>query len=148
MILASTAQILGLKDTEAARRIPISRLLLVNLAGAFGVVLNLSESGMAVQTMLDLTAGECLSFALPLSAVEPPITGTAEVAWCDCSGRAGLRLRDLSDADAQRLRQWLGGSDAAGVARPLSPSMVRNLGTGRSSALLNAEVNCLQYHAV
>ena len=55
--------------------------------------MNLSEGGMAIQTMLSLKLGQTLKFALPLDGIEAGVRGMAEVMWCDNSGRAGLRSK-------------------------------------------------------
>jgi hypothetical protein len=155
MILATAAQILGSNPKMEAGdpRIAVSRLLYAQMSGGFGLVLNLSERGMAIQTMVSLYVGQTLSFVLPLSEASADtagteLRGTAEVAWCDCSGRAGLHFSDVSERDQLRLRSWLGhDEDGRDFPRVLCQAALQDLGSSRSSALLNAEVNCLQFFA-
>lgn len=150
MILATAAQILGSKARldSGAPRIEMSRLLYARISGGgFGLVLNLSEGGMSIQTMIALKVGQTVRFVLPLSESEGDLTGTAEVAWCDCSGRAGLHFTGVSEGEQLQLRSWLGHGEDRDFSRVLCKATLRGLGSSRSSALLNAEVNCLEFLA-
>jgi hypothetical protein len=154
MILATAAQILGSKTKVDASdpRIEMSRLLYTRISGGFGLVLNVSEGGMAIQTMVPLKVGQIVKFGLPLSSVGAELagaelTGTAEVAWCDCSGRAGLHFTEVPDQEQLQFRSWLKHDEDHGFPRVLCHEALQDLGNSRSSALLNAEVNCLQFLA-
>jgi hypothetical protein len=154
MILATVSQILGSKTKVDASdlRIEMSRLLYARISGGFGLVLNMGEGGMAIQTMVPLKVGQILQFGLPLSearaqATGAELTGTAEVAWCDRSGRAGLHFTDVSEREQLQLRSWLEHDEDQDFPRSLCQEALQDLGTSRSSALLNAEVNCLQFFA-
>lgn len=143
MILATASQILGSKfGTEAGgSRIELKRVLHAWIEGGSGLVVNLSEGGMAIQTMVSLKPGQTVKFALPLEGIEAGVRGMAEVIWCDRSGRAGLRFNDLTKDDRFLLSIWL----ARNQDHILSKTALRELQGSRSSALLNAEVNCLPY---
>jgi hypothetical protein len=143
MILATATQILGSKfGTDASvSRIELKHVLHAWLDGGSGMVVNLSEGGMAIQTMLSLKMGQTLKFALPLDGIEAGVRGMAEVMWCDNSGRAGLRFKNLSESDRFLLSIWL----ARNQDHILSKTALQALRGGRASALLNAEVNCLPY---
>jgi len=152
MILATSSQILGRKTAPAGDRLELSRLLYAEISGGFGLVLNLSEGGMAVQTMVPLKVGQALKFALPsgktrAAGAGAELTGTAEVAWCDSSGRAGLHFTDVSDTKEIHFKTWLQQQGEPDSPRALCEVAIENLGSSRSSALLNAEVNCLQFLA-
>ena len=154
MILATASQILGSKTKVEVSdpRIKMSRLLYARISGGFGLVLNMGEGGMAIQTMVPLNVGQMLKFDLPLSkaGAEPAgaeLTGTAEVAWCDCSGRAGLHFTDVSEGEQFQLRSWLRHDEDHDFPRVLCQEALQDLGNSRTSALLNAEVNCLQFFA-
>ena len=145
MILATASQILG---SRAGTELPVSRIELKRvlhawIEGGSGLVVNLSEGGMAIQTMVALEPGQMIKFALPLDGIDAGVRGLAEVAWCDCSGRAGLRFRGFPERDRFLLRAWL----AKNQDHVLSKSELRRIEGGKSSALLNAEVNCLSYLA-
>lgn len=128
-------------------RINVARLLYVSISGGSGLVLNLSERGMAIQTMVELELGQLLQFALHLPEEEFQFTGTAKVAWCDCSGRAGLHFVDVPEQDSVRWRHWLAQSEHRFLPSILCKAGLKNLGSSKSSALVNAEVNCLEYLA-
>jgi len=149
MILATVSQILGsrTKVESGDPRIEMSRLLYARISDGFGLVLNIGEGGMAIQTMLPLKVGQTLKFNLPLPKAGAEVTGTAEVAWCDCSGRAGLHFAEVSEGEQLQLRNWLGHDADQDFPRVLCKEALQNLGSSRSSALLNAEVNCLQFLA-
>jgi hypothetical protein len=149
MILATVAQILGSKTRAEAGdpRIEIGRLLYARISDGYGLVLNMGEGGMAIQTMVPLKVGQALKFGLPLAEAGAEMKGTAEVAWCDCSGRAGLHFLDVSESEQLQLRSLLGRDGDQGFPRFLCQNALQNLGNSRSSALLNAEVNCLQFFA-
>lgn len=146
MILAATSKILasGGSMELGNPRIEMSRLLHVRFSCGSGIVLNLSEEGMAIQTMVSLELGQVLQIALQLPGCEDQVTGTAEVVWRDCSGRGGLHFADISERDRLRLTRWLRNGDNA-LTHVLCNAELHDLGSSRSSALLNAEVNCLQY---
>jgi hypothetical protein len=147
MILATASQILGSKTRleAGAPRIEMSRLLYARISGGFGLVLNIGEGGMAIQTVLPLKVGQRLKFNMPLPKAGAELAGTAEVVWCDCSGRAGLHFTEVSEGEQLQLRNWLGNDQD--IPRVLCKEALQNLGSSRSSALLNAEVNCLQFLA-
>ncbi len=74
-----------------------------------GLMVDLSEAGMAVQALARIKPGAItsLQFELPDSATRIEASGT--VAWVDTtSGRAGIRFQSLPDASAARLKEWLG----------------------------------------
>ena len=99
-----------------------------------------------------LKLGQTLSFVLPLPEARADVAGAeltvlAEVVWCDCSGRAGLCFSHVSEAEQLRLRSWLQRDQGRNLPRVLCQAALQDLGSSRSSALLNAEVNCLQFLA-
>jgi len=72
-----------------------------------GMILDLSEEGMAMQALAPLEPHSQL--ALKISLGEPPayLETTGYVAWADALGRAGIRFSDLPDDARMRLREWL-----------------------------------------
>jgi hypothetical protein len=72
-----------------------------------GMILDLSEEGMAMQTMAPLE--EHSRVPLHISLGEPAIylETTGYVAWADALGRAGVRFTDLPEESRGRLREWL-----------------------------------------
>ncbi len=72
-----------------------------------GMILDLSEEGMAMQTMAPLE--EHSSVPMHISLGEPAVylETTGYVAWADALGRAGVRFTDLPEEARSRLRAWL-----------------------------------------
>jgi len=72
-----------------------------------GFLLNLSESGMAIQAMEILQQGWRIEFEFPLPKTKVEISGAADVIWCDSTGRAGLKFATLCEFDRYHLRRWI-----------------------------------------
>lgn len=77
-----------------------------------GMILDLSEQGLSMQTATPLEADQRLELRLDL-----PNSGALEttgyVAWADALGRAGVRFSELPLEARQRLDQWLALNDEA-----------------------------------
>ena len=71
-----------------------------------GVILDLSEEGLAMHTAVPLEPHRRLSLHLSLSEATQLDT-TGYVAWADALGRAGVRFSDLPEEARQRLKEWL-----------------------------------------
>src|SRR5438270_12729743 len=71
-----------------------------------GVILDLSEEGLAMRTAVPLEPHRRLSLHLSLSEATQLDT-TGYVAWADALGRAGVRFSDLPEEARQRLKEWL-----------------------------------------
>jgi GAF domain-containing protein len=72
-----------------------------------GMILDLSEEGMAMQTMAPLEADSIVPLNLTLGEPAAYLETTGYVAWADALGRAGVRFSDLPDEARGRLRDWL-----------------------------------------
>ena len=72
-----------------------------------GMILDLSEEGMAMQTMAPLEAHSVVPLHLSLGEPAAYLETTGYVAWADALGRAGVRFSDLPDEARARLREWL-----------------------------------------
>ncbi len=92
------------------RNVMDRRLVTVNLDNTdAGLMVDISEAGMAVQALARIKQGATttLAFELPDSAMRIEAKGT--VAWVDTtSGRAGIRFHKLDEAAAATLKEWLG----------------------------------------
>jgi TonB family protein len=89
-----------------------SQLLTVALPGEDaahrrGIVLDVSEGGMAVQPFVPLTPGSTSGIELDLAG-STLFRGTGIVAWVGPSGRAGIRFVDVPPAAHEQLRRFLG----------------------------------------
>jgi GAF domain/PilZ domain len=71
-----------------------------------GMILDLSEQGIGMQSSAMLQAGRPLEIRLDLPGAATLET-SGYVAWADALGRAGVRFSDLPDEARERLKQWL-----------------------------------------
>ena len=72
-----------------------------------GIVIDLSESGMAIQPFLPLTPGTVGDVRIELPGDPKPVTSTGMVAWVGQGGRAGIRFIDVPASAREQLREWL-----------------------------------------
>lgn len=72
-----------------------------------GMILDLSEEGMAMQTQTPLDAHSLVPLHLSLGEPAAYLETTGYVAWADALGRAGVRFSELPDEARNRLREWL-----------------------------------------
>jgi hypothetical protein len=72
-----------------------------------GMILDLSEEGMAMQTMAPLEEHSRVPLHISLGEPAMYLETTGYVAWADALGRAGVRFSDLPDESRTRLREWL-----------------------------------------
>jgi hypothetical protein len=72
-----------------------------------GMVLDLSEDGMAMQGTAPLEAHSIVPLHISLGEPTAYLETTGYVAWADALGRAGVRFADLPDQSRNRLRDWL-----------------------------------------
>lgn len=70
-------------------------------------VLDVSESGVAIQCTLPLVSSEIVDLALDLAESDGQISTSARVAWFDSSGRVGLEFSPLTHSAVRQLREWL-----------------------------------------
>jgi hypothetical protein len=72
-----------------------------------GMILDLSEEGMSMQTMAPLEEHSRVPLHISLGEPAVYLETTGYVAWADALGRAGVRFSDLPDESRTRLREWL-----------------------------------------
>jgi len=72
-----------------------------------GMILDLSEEGMAMQAHSPLESHSLVPLHLSLGEPAAYLETTGYVAWADALGRAGVRFSDLPDEARARLREWL-----------------------------------------
>src|SRR5438128_12481456 len=72
-----------------------------------GMILDLSEEGMAMQAQSPLESHTLVPLHLSLGEPAAYLETTGYVAWADALGRAGVRFSDLPDEARARLREWL-----------------------------------------
>jgi CheY-like chemotaxis protein len=71
------------------------------------IILDISEGGMAIQALQPVQASGPLRLHFDLPGLLDNMNLAAEIMWADSCGRAGLRFRDLSEDDLQRIRGWV-----------------------------------------
>jgi c-di-GMP-binding flagellar brake protein YcgR len=68
---------------------------------------NVSETGMAIWLAGSLAGRELSSIAFRLPGTPFSIEPTADLAWADGSGQAGVRFRDMPPSSREQLDLWL-----------------------------------------
>jgi hypothetical protein len=72
-----------------------------------GMILDLSEQGVSMQTIVPLEAERRVQMRLDLPDSEAQLETTGYIAWADALGRAGVRFSELPPEARQRLEEWL-----------------------------------------
>src|SRR6478752_4151692 len=78
-----------------------------------GMILDLSEQGLSMQTIVPLDRDRRLHLRLDLPDSEAQLETTGYIAWADALGRAGVRFADLPEEARRRLDRWLTLNDQA-----------------------------------
>jgi GAF domain-containing protein/PilZ domain-containing protein len=99
-----------------------------------GMILDLSEEGMSMQTAMPLMPFRRMKLHLNLPEPVENLETTGYVAWADAFGRAGVRFSDLPEEPRRRLKQWLSNNHAA----PSRKAPKLNLGTGAPATAVGA----------
>lgn len=90
-------------------RVAVHRLAHVDIEGMLdpAFMLDLSEGGMAVQSLAPVKSGQVLniSFLLPGSGIS--IEGKGVVVWSDPTGRSGVEFADFSEEHHAALKAWV-----------------------------------------
>lgn len=72
-----------------------------------GMILDLSEEGMAMRTAVPLEVRRRVQLHLDLTEPATHLETTGYIAWADALGRAGVRFSDLPEEARRRLNEWL-----------------------------------------
>jgi L-methionine (R)-S-oxide reductase len=96
-----------------------------------GMILDLSEQGLAMQTMVPLDRDRRLHLRLDLPDSEGQLETTGYIAWADALGRAGVRFSELPQEARQRLDHWLAVNDQAPSRKAPKLTVDRVLGPNR-----------------
>src|SRR5947209_501683 len=79
-----------------------------------GMILDLSEQGLSMQTVAPINARADHALHLRLDLPDSDaLETTGYVAWADALGRAGVRFSELPQEARERLDRWLAENDAA-----------------------------------
>lgn len=74
-----------------------------------GLMLDLSEGGLALQTVFPVSAESAVPIRFELPETNVSIHATAAVAWVKNSKQVGLRFTEIPTTAQQQIRQWLTG---------------------------------------
>ena len=98
-----------MRRTRRPARMVVPTLAYVSLGRGqdSAIILDISEGGMAIQALQPVQANGPLRLEFDLPGVPGGMNVSAEIVWADSSGRAGLRFVGLSEAEQQRLRDWV-----------------------------------------
>src|ERR1700730_8130255 len=96
-----------------------------------GVVLNLSDQGVAIQAVAPPQPHQTVRLRFELRHPNVRVDGHGEVTWVTSSGRCGIRFVNLSPLARRQINQWIFGSlldfipqDAGGTGSILAPLLV------------------------
>lgn len=90
-----------------------------------GIVRNLNQSGLAVQAVAPLRAGQFVRVRFELRSPRIVVQARGEVLWSEASGQMGIRFVDLPPRMVRQLNEWIFGDLLAVL--PLHTSNAKNL---------------------
>ena len=70
-------------------------------------ILDISESGAAIQTSSSWEISRVVNLCLDLSETKTYLQTTAHVIWADRNGRIGVRFPQMPEASRRKLKEWL-----------------------------------------
>src|SRR5579864_4304724 len=100
-----------------------------------GMILDLSEQGISMQTIEPLEAERRVQLRLDLPDSGAQLETTGYIAWADALGRAGVRFSDLPVEARQRLDEWLLLNEKAPSRKAPKLTFERMLGASVGSKL-------------
>jgi hypothetical protein len=96
-----------------------------------GMILDLSEEGMAMRTAAPLGIEERVEVQVDLTEPTGHVETTGYIAWADALGRAGVRFSELPEDARRRLNEWLEAN--ADAPSSIAPKLSLR-GTARAAA--------------
>jgi Tfp pilus assembly protein PilZ len=72
-----------------------------------GIIHNLGDSGIAVQSVAPLSANQQVFLRFELSHPKVRVEGTGRVAWADPMGQAGIEFLTLAQRSRRGLKEWI-----------------------------------------
>jgi CheY-like chemotaxis protein len=90
-------------------RVAVHHLAHVDIEGMLdpAFMLDLSEGGMAAQTLAPVKSGQVLNISFLLPGTGIHIEGKGVVVWSDSTGRSGIEFADFSDEHHAALKAWV-----------------------------------------
>jgi PilZ domain len=103
-------------------RHPLGSLAYVRLDHANGgIIRNISQSGVAIQAVGRLHAGQVVHLRFDLLRPKVRIDATGQVAWANEFGQAGISFLNLAPRPQRALKEWLM-TDLLAAASELAPN--------------------------
>jgi CheY-like chemotaxis protein len=104
------ARALMRRERRRNQRIPLHAQAALDYAATENVpatVVELSESGMGIQSERKLPPSSKVYFQFSLPGQKAPVRLSGDVVWQDSAGRVGIRFADVPQASRRLLSQWL-----------------------------------------
>jgi DNA-binding NarL/FixJ family response regulator len=105
------------RRTNLRHRLEALIYLQFGIAALPGLILDLSQRGLSLQTAEPLPAANKVPLRFVLPGTSHMVEGTGEVIWADDEGRAGMLFSYLSAASRKYLKNWLNKRSAQKLAR-------------------------------
>ncbi len=95
-------------ERRTQERCKITSLEYITFAGGNGgIIVDMSDGGIGVQTVAALQPSTSVDFSLLVPQLGAPIEGSAHVVWVTRGGQAGLRFAEVPDVARQRIAEWM-----------------------------------------
>jgi hypothetical protein len=128
--LSILAEAIVTRRLEAAPKKPrgyrhgIHRLAYVNLDHANGgIIRNLSETGLALQTVAPLHVNQQIRVRFELMSPRVRVEAVGRVGWADDFGQAGVQFLNLPQRTRRLLKEWIFSQLLAGISRASKDSI-------------------------
>src|SRR5437879_10553777 len=90
-----------------------------------GVILDLSEQGLSMQTDVPAVPDRRVHLRLDLPGSAASLETTGYIAWADALGRAGVRFSEFPEDGRQRPDEWVTAKEAEASRRAAKPLLYR-----------------------
>jgi TonB family protein len=104
----------------------------------FGLMLDVSESGVGVQVMNRIEPGTDVQIAFKVPELAARIEGSGVITWCDGDGRVGIRFQQLKGQSGDHLKQWVDSLPESTIHEPLE------VAPRRTQPVLREQVRAIQ----
>jgi TonB family protein len=99
-----------------------------------GILLNVGEGGLAIQSALTLTCQDLPKIRFQLPEYRGWVTASGKVAWMSPSKtEAGIQFTDVSEGALAEIRRWVSGEGASGDGQDERPRVLASVGPERKS---------------
>lgn len=112
-----------IRDYRRYFRCPLkvpARIRLERMAEIPCEMMNISEGGLAVTTVVRFQPGARVTAEFTLPGEATKFLLDAEICWCDNKGRAGLHFRSVSPEQRRPLQSWLSQKIEQGIPEPVA----------------------------